>query len=102
METPLIMKKSKIKYFDPMDVISPKDYLEVIEIIYSGNEDSYSLAKVRWDEEEAIAIRWNVAKREHNDSEKMSGKKKCVGMPSSHGYPVWFILPNDIIEKLKK
>jgi hypothetical protein len=102
MEIIIIMKKNQIKFYKPNEVLSPKDYLQIVKIIYSGDEDSYSLAKVKWDGEEVLAIRWNVAKREHNDEAKMSGKKKCVGMPSSHGYPVWFILPKDIREVLTK
>jgi len=34
--------------------------------------------------------------REWDDTDKVSGKKECLGMPVSRGYPTWFILPNNI------
>ncbi|MBI4932114.1 MAG: hypothetical protein HY841_15255 [Bacteroidetes bacterium] len=86
-----------MKYFKPDKVTSPSDYVENVQVIYDGGKDSFSLAKIIWEGTECFAIRWNVARREWDDLEKQNGKKMCVGMPSSHGYPVWFVLPNDLL-----
>ncbi len=86
-----------MKYFKPEQVTSPADYVEDVVKIYDGGQDSFSLAKVKWNGTESIAIRWNVAEREWDDVEKNNGNKVCVGMPSSRGYPVWFILPKQLL-----
>lgn len=92
-------------YIKPVEVLSPKRYLESVEEIYDGkvdaknSEKSYSLAKVRWQGKEQLAIRWNVSERELENKEKLNGEKRCVGMPASHGYPVWFVLPQELLDK---
>ena len=51
----------------------------------------------------------DVSAREYDDPAKASGSVRCVGMPASRGFPVWFVLPldtllnqtGDIYEKLK-
>ena len=88
-----------MKYFDPKDVTSPADFINEVNVIYDGGDDSFSLAKVNWEGNDCIAIRWNVARREYDDAEKQNGNKQCVGMPSSHGYPVWFILPEELLDR---
>lgn len=88
-----------MKYYKPENVISPQDYVDNVRVIYDGGEGSFSLAKLDWEENECFAIRWNVARREWDDDNKANDKAICVGMPSSHGYPVWFILPNELIDK---
>lgn len=89
-----------MNYFEPNEVLSPKDYVTFVEEIHHENEEDYSLAKITWEGDLKIAIRWNVAAREYNDPEKKTGGKKCVGMPSSHGYPVWFILPEEFLKEI--
>ena len=85
-----------MNYVDPSDVKSPKDYIKNVEVLYNGKEDSFSIAKLDWkNDKETYAIRWNVSMREKADSEKSKGNKRCVGMPSSHGLPVWFVLPDE-------
>lgn len=95
-----------MKYFNPHDVLSPKEFIEIINILYDGGAESFSLARILWEGGEGYAIRWNVARREWDDPDKINGTKDCVGMPSSHGYPVWFVLPLEfdefIPELLKK
>ncbi len=87
-----------MNYFKPENVISPKDYVEILQILHDGGVDSYSVAKIKWNGNDVIGVRWNVAQREWDNVDKLSGKQKCVGMPSSRGYPVWFVLPNDFLQ----
>ena len=69
-------------YTLPQAVTSPRDYIKKIHVIHDGGDRGYSVAKLEWE-----------------DPDKVSGQKVCVGMPSSHGYPVWFVLPEDILNK---
>lgn len=88
-----------MRYTLPHAVTSPQDYVNDVNVIYDGGEEGYSVAKILWEDEPCLAIRWNVARREFEDPEKVSGEKVCVGMPSSHGYPVWFVLPEEILNQ---
>lgn len=88
-----------MNYTSPGTITSPRDYISNIRVIFDGGEASFSLAKLDWEGKPCFAMRWNVARREWDDIEKSSGKKVCVGMPSSHGYPVWFVLPDTFINK---
>jgi len=92
-----------MKYHEPINVISPKDFIKIIDIVEEGDESSYSIALIEWEGIKQLAIRWNVARREWDDIDKVEERKICVGMPSSHGYPVWFVLPkmfmNNVLEK---
>ncbi|MCL6590701.1 MAG: hypothetical protein K6U80_12180 [Firmicutes bacterium] len=91
-----------MEYFDPKDVTSPREFIEKVEVLYDGGADSFSFAKVQWEGESSFAIRWNVARREWDDPDKKSGNKKCIGMPSSRGNPVWFLLPKEILKEEKE
>lgn len=87
-----------MRYWDPQKVTSPKSFVKKVKVIFDGGETSYSLAEVTWEDQEtpSIGIRWNVARREWDDLNKLNGNKIAVGMPTSRGWPVWFILPDDI------
>lgn len=84
-----------LRYHDPKTVISPKDYVKNVRVIFDGGTDasSFSIAKIEWDGNDCFAMRWNVARRELDDPDKKSGKKICMGLPTSHGKPVWFVIP---------
>lgn len=84
-----------MKYYDPNSVQSPKDYIENVTVLFDGGPESFSIAFLEWEGGEAYAIRWNIARREWDDTDKIRETKICVGMPSSHGYPVWFVLPSE-------
>lgn len=91
--------KTKYKYIPPKEVKSPKEFVELLEVIHDGKEEGYSIAKIKWDGKECIGIRWNITMREWNDEEKKKGNKICLGMPSYFGHSVWFILPGDLLKK---
>ncbi len=86
-------------YHLPHTVLSPKDLVENIIVIHDGLFNGYSLVEIEWDGQPCLAMRWNVAQREHGDPQKINLTKKCVGMPSSRGYPVWFIIPDDFLDR---
>lgn len=87
-----------MKYRKPGQVLSPRDAISEVNVIFDGGENSISVAKVKWYDEYKLGIRWNVALREWDDSEKQNGKE-CLGMPTSTGHPVWFIIPDDFFDK---
>lgn len=94
-------------YHDPHTVLSPRDFVSNVRVLHDGGVGSFSVALIEFEGVDCLAMRWNVARREEDDPVKISGQKICVGMPSSRGYPVWFVLPfkNDIdkfIETLKE
>jgi hypothetical protein len=110
----------EMKYTLPDWVINPKGKIEIIDIIYDGNDGNHertevdvSLAKIKWEGEGHLAIRWNIATHEYEDKDKVSGTTRCVGMPVFNGRPEWFVIPKetfdinsaffrDVIEKLAK
>lgn len=85
-------------YHNPNTVLSPKDFVDNVSVIFDGGANSYSIAEVIWEGQKQLAIRWNIARREWDDQNKINNQTTCVGMPSSHGYPVWFIIPAELID----
>ena len=89
------------KYRNPEDVTSPADYVDVIEILREGSPDdngdtSYAVARIEWEGKECIGVRWNISDKERENPEKESGDVECIGMPSSFGHPVWFVMPDEL------
>jgi hypothetical protein len=72
-----------MRIYKAAEVKSPRDFIKEIEVIDEGDEDSYALAIVNWAGQRHLAMRWNVARRERGDNEKLEERKICVGMPSS-------------------
>jgi hypothetical protein len=87
-----------MNYTAPTNVIGPQDYVSNVRVIYDGGEDSVSIARLDWEGNQVFAMRWNVARREWHDPDKVSGSKVCIGMPSSRGHPVWFVLPDEMLD----
>src|SRR5687767_1789102 len=88
-----------MNYTAPATVIGPQDFVRNVQVIHDGGEGSVSIARLDWEGSLVFAMRWNVARREWEDPEKASGSKVCVGMPSSHGHPVWFVLPDEMFDR---
>ena len=84
-----------LRYHDPRTVISPKDYVKNVRVIFDGGtgKSPFSIAKIEWEGNDCVAMRWNVARREYDDPNKKSGKDICIGVPSSRAKPVWFVIP---------
>lgn len=68
---------------DPHNVISPLKRLQRVEVLYTDDEDNFSIASVLWDRKPRIAIRWN-------------GPCDKLGYPTSSGHPTWFIIPRKV------
>lgn len=60
-----------MKYFSPIKVISPTDYVSNVKVLYDGGDDSVSVASLEWEGNPCIAMRWNIARREWDDLEKI-------------------------------
>jgi len=88
-----------MNYRTPLEVTRPRDLVEVIEVIHVGGEEGCSIARINWDGNPVIGVRWNVAQREWDDETKQREERACVGMPSSRGNPVWFVLPEELLDK---
>jgi hypothetical protein len=68
-------------YVAPEDVVSPRSrFGGVVEVIYSGQENEMSVARILWDGDERIACRWN------GDDEHPKGN------PLSRGQATWFVV----------
>jgi len=49
-----------MKYIKPAAVLSPRDFISNVRVLYDGGEDYVSVALLEWEGEECLAIRWNV------------------------------------------
>ncbi len=68
-------------YVKPEQVLSPRKHVGgVVEVIHDPGEDKMSVARIRWDENEVIAARWNG-----NDA-------RPLGNPVSRGQATWFVV----------
>lgn len=85
------MPHDGIPYILPQAVVSPRENLRHISVLFDSGDEGWSAANVEWREQgddewvPALAIRWN---RSHTGSHK--------GHPLSRGYPVWFIVPDEL------
>lgn len=95
--------KPKFDYFRAEEVTSPKDFIKKVQKEYDGtpNGKDFSIARLDWKGEEVYGIRWNRTMREVNDPKKISGNKKCIGIPVSFARPVWFVLPKELNKAIK-
>ena len=78
-------------YINPKTVVAPKHRVRDVRIVFDAGEveKSWSVAELKWNEEEVFGVRWNGD----------SGSQK--GTPVAHGNPTWFILPNEIAEAVR-
>ena len=76
-------------YTNPSTVRSPKKLVSEVKVIFDKGptENSWSIAKLKWDKRDAVGIRWN-------------GELSTpgVGTPSSRANPTWFIVPAEIAD----
>jgi hypothetical protein len=70
--------------FNPKDALSPQANWRLIDILHESEWWSMALGRWKSDDEwrPVLAQRWNGG----------HGEK---GNPTAHGYPTWFILPDD-------
>ena len=78
---------------EPEQVISPQQRWRLREVIHKDGD--WSLTRGDWKDEEdrwdrnVLAIRWN------------GNEKRPKGFPISSGYPVWFILPEELCDAVR-
>ena len=79
-------------YYDPATVLSPKDKVKSVEVIYDSGpvEGSWSVAQITWGDKPAVGIRWN------GDSNSQKGA------PQARGNPAWFVVPDELQEAVLK
>jgi hypothetical protein len=76
-------------YVEPATVWAPKTSIRSVEILYNsspGGPGGWSAARVKWEDEDRIGIRWN------------GSDGPGVGNPQSRGNATWFILPAELNE----
>ncbi len=81
-------------YIEPQTVCAPKASIRAVEVIYDGGSGEWSVARVNWEDEDRIGIRWN------------GGDGPGVGNPQSRGKATWFIVPEPlqhvVLEKVEE
>ncbi|MGB6724408.1 MAG: hypothetical protein WBE74_00810 [Terracidiphilus sp.] len=60
--------------------------MKSVEVIYDAGpvNGSWSVARLQWDDETKVGIRWN--------GDAVSSK----GLPQARGNPAWFVLPDEL------
>ena len=73
-------------YVDPATVVSPKQIIKRVDVLYNTGQGrgSWSVARLIWDGEEKLGIRWN------------GDEDSAMGNPQSRGLPTWFVVPDEL------
>ncbi len=71
-------------YITPENVLSPRDRLSHLQVLYDGGEAEISIAYGFWDGVDSLFIRWNGENIDH----------RTLGNPQSSGHATWFALPD--------
>lgn len=72
---------------DPHSVVAPQRHISAVEVLYDGGPGGYALARLVWDGEEEVGIRWNGSPGEPG-----------MGNPQSRARPTWFLLPREMAQ----
>ncbi|MGH9445559.1 MAG: hypothetical protein ACRD3O_07535 [Terriglobia bacterium] len=78
-------------YIDPETVVSPRNRVRSVRVIYNGGPGGWSVARVDYDGEECLGFRWNGDEDEPG-----------IGNPQSRGKPTWEILPAELAEVVQE
>ena len=75
-------------YHDPKTVLSPKQRVKSVEVVFDkGPVDySWSVARLKWDDSSVVGIRWN------GDS------SSTKGLSQARGNPTWFVIPDELAD----
>ena len=79
-------------YHDPKTVLSPKERVRSVEVIFDkGPVDySWSVARLQWDDSSVVGIRWN------------GDRTSTKGLPQARGNPTWFVVPDELADAVLK
>jgi hypothetical protein len=70
-----------MSYIGPEEVLSPRKRVgPILEVIHDPGENGMSVARIIWDEEPVVAIRWN------------GNSDEPLGNPMSRRQPTWFVV----------
>jgi len=72
-------------YIEPATVWAPRVAVRSVEVLHNTGPGGWSAARVNWEQEDRIGIRWNGSEQEGG-----------VGNPQSRGNATWFILPREL------
>jgi hypothetical protein len=72
-------------YVNPETVVSPRNRIRSVDVLYDDGAGSWSVALLDYDGRERLGIRWNGENGE-------SG----IGNPQSRARPTWFVLPDEL------
>jgi hypothetical protein len=73
----------------PETVTSPKGSVSNLRVLLNTGEHGWSLAAMRWEDRDALGIRWN------------GHAGNPLGNPQSRGIPTWFILPDELAATIR-
>ncbi len=79
-----------MSYTDPHHVGSPKSSVSELMPVYDGGEGDFAVTLMKWDGQDAVAIRWNGGSKDNAEDHT---KRPHPGNPQSRGLPTWFVLP---------
>lgn len=94
----LIKQGIKYSYYTPEDCVYPKG-TKVHKILENNEDFVLALITYRNSQDVALAVRWHVSDREEKN--KRNGET-CVGFPNSFGKPIWFVLPDNLLNSIQK
>jgi hypothetical protein len=76
-----------MSYVKPQDVLSPRKKVgAVLEVVHDPREDGMAVAKILWDGQECVALRWN------------GNSKQPFGNPMSRRHPTWFVVSGEVAD----
>ena len=68
-------------YVHPEEVLSPKKRVGgILEVIHDPGDNGMSVARIVWDDEPRLAVRWN------------GNSEQPLGNPMSRRQPTWFVV----------
>lgn len=74
-------------YRNPRTVTGPKRHISNVRVIYDGGPNDCAVARLDWDGEPGVGIRWNG-----------NTADQPLGSPQSRGHPFWFRIPDDFTD----
>ena len=72
-------------YVEPTTVRAPKVSIRALQVLHNTGPCGWSAARVNWEEQDRIGIRWNGGPDDPG-----------IGNPQSRGNATWFILPQEL------
>jgi len=74
-----------MSYVIPENVVSPRNLVRSVDVLYNGGPGGWSVALLDWNGEECLGVRWNGSEDEPG-----------IGNPQSRARPTWFVLPDEL------